>query len=138
MARRSVHIFTSFNKTLHSPLSSYHFCQLLSKELGSTPSLGWCSQIVFTFCCFKRFSTAREFSVQFFPLYFFLQLLLLSSLLLQIFMHCHSQAKVQVHKKLNGTARHKSDAAFSTDDSFYLLASSFCISFQLLSMNLSA
>lgn len=79
MARRPVHIFKPLTKT---PLSSCHFHQLLSKELGSTRSLGWCSQLIFTFSCSRRFSTVREFSVQFCPLCFSLQLLLLSPLLL--------------------------------------------------------
>lgn len=137
MVRKSVHIFKSLNKT---PFFT-QFMSLLSvavQSVGVNTVTGLVFPARLHLFLFQTCFHHEDFSVQFFPLCIFLQLLLLSSLLLQIFMHCHSQAKVQADKKLYGTARHKGGPAFSAEDSVYLLASSFCISFQLLSMNLSA
>lgn len=52
----------------------------------------------------QSFFTFRGFSVHFFSLCFSFQLILLPSLLLQIFMHCHSKAKVHTHKISNDAA----------------------------------
>lgn len=144
MARRLVHIFKSLNKTLRASFGSLRVTSAsCCPRSGGQRSRRACVQSAGVssspFPVSGCFSTKRGgFSVQFFPLGFSLHLLLLSSLLLQIFSHRHSQATSTQNRMKPSSSSDKGDTAFRADDSFYLLASSFCISFQLLSINLSA
>lgn len=144
MARRLVHIFKFLlNKTLVFVQFVSHLSAAVQRmEVKTVAGLAEFTAALSRLHLFPfihSFSTLGDFQFN-----FFLFVLLFNSSCSRLSSSRSSCTAIfrlkykQTQKIERCSSADKRDAAFRPDDSFYLLASSFCISFQLLSMNLSA